>query len=217
MPHFLELTFSFPVVVFSFLLCVVIFYWVLACFGLIDVEALNPDALQSDGVHLEGAAGLLLKVGLAGVPISIVFTLLTVLAWFFSYFMQLLVLEPLSLGFFYYPLGVLLAMVAFMAAVPVTSSILRLLRPLLRKHEAISTQSILGQVAVVRSSIVSEGRGEAMFDDGGAGLILQVRTADPAGFKRGDRVVLLEYMAGEHLYQVIGEAEFKGLSPLRSK
>ena len=91
------------------------------------------------------------------------------------------------------------------------AAICRPLRPLFHKVEAISSKSVLGQVAVVRSGRVTASHGEAVLEDGGAGLILRVRADEALGFKRGDRVVLLEYLAAEHAYRVITEEEFRGV------
>ena len=70
---------------------------------------------------------------------------------------------------------------------------------------------MLGQTAVVRSGRVTLSHGEALLENGGAGLILRVRADEACGFKRGDRVVLLEYLEAEHAYRVITEDEFKGI------
>jgi hypothetical protein len=95
--------------------------------------------------------------------------------------------------------------------VPLTAVLCRPLRRLFRKLEAPLARSLLGQVATVRSGTVSPRFGEADLDDQGAGLILRIRAEESAGFRRGDRVVLLEYLEGEHAYRVLGEDEFKGL------
>ena len=50
-----------------------------------------------------------------------------------------------------------------------------------------------------------------MLEDGGAGLILKVRADEALGLKRGDRVVLLEYLEAQHAYRVITEDEFRGI------
>ncbi|MNQ46815.1 hypothetical protein D3C85_606410 [compost metagenome] len=63
----------------------------------------------------------------------------------------------------------------------------------------------------MRSGTVSPQFGEADLDDQGAGLILRVRADAAQGFKRGDRVVLLQYLEAEHAYRVVSEDEFKGL------
>ena len=71
---------------------------------------------------------------------------------------------------------------------------------------------MLGQTAIVRSSKVDQFSGEANFDDGGAGLIVKVRAMGDSQFVRGDKVVLLEYMAEQNIYRVVSEAEFLGKS-----
>jgi len=91
------------------------------------------------------------------------------------------------------------------------SLLVRPLRPLFLKLEATTSKSVLGQVAIVRSGRVTAAQGEATLEDGGAGLILRVRADEAHGFKRGDRVVLLEYLEAEHAYRVITEDEFKGI------
>ena len=70
----------------------------------------------------------------------------------------------------------------------------------------------MGQVAIVRSSKVDDMSGEANFDDGGAGLIVKIRSFGEKTFVRGDKVVLLEYLPEQHMYRVISEDEFLGKS-----
>ncbi|MEX6501207.1 hypothetical protein [Pseudomonas zhanjiangensis] len=212
MENFLLTAFAFPTVIFSFLLCVAVLYWCVAALGIFEVDLLDIEADSAlDSVQPEGLAGLLLKLGLNGVPVTLVLTLLFFFAWTASYFVELLLLRYLPLGVLRYPLGLLVAFAALVVAVPLSAALCRPLRPLFRKLEATTSKSVLGQTAVVRSGRVSLRHGEAVLEDGGAGLILRVRADEARGFKRGDRVVLLEYLDGEHAYRVITEDEFKGL------
>ena len=71
-----------------------------------------------------------------------------------------------------------------------------------------TVKNLLGQTAIVRTLRVDEGFGEVNLEDGGAGLILKVRSLNGESFKKGDRVVLLEYMVEQHTYRVISEKEF---------
>lgn len=212
MEIFLQTALSFPTVLFSFLLCVAILYWCVAALGILEVDLLDIEADSAlDSVQPEGLAGLLLRLGLSGVPVTLVLTLLFFFAWSVSYFIELLLLSYLPLGFLRYPLGVIVAVAALVVAVPVSAALCKPLRPLFRKLEATSSTSVLGQTAVVRSGRVTLSHGEALLENGGAGLILRVRADDARGFKRGDRVVLLEYLEAEHAYRVITEDEFKGI------
>lgn len=216
MELFLRTSLSFPVVLLSFLLCVAILYWCVAAVGILDVELLDIE-MDGDAFQPEGLAGLLLKLGLGGVPVTLVLTLLVFFAWLFCYFVELLMLRFVPLGLLRYPLGALLVLVALWFAVPLTNMLVRPLRPLFRKLEATTSQSLLGQTVVVRSGQVTRSRGEALLDNGGAGLILRVRADEHCGFKRGDHLVLLEHLEAENAYRVITEDEFKGIKPVQSK
>ncbi|CAD5107516.1 hypothetical protein [Zestomonas carbonaria] len=208
MELFLQTSLSFPVVLLSFLLCVAILYWLVAALGLVEVDVLD---IEADSLQPEGLAGVLLKLGLNGVPVTLVLTLLFFFAWLICYFAELLLLRFLPLGILRYPLGVAVALASALVAVPLVGFLVRPLRPLFRKLEASGSQSLLGQVALVRSGRVTPDFGEATLEDGGAGLILRIRAADALGLKRGDRVVLLEYLEAEHAYRVITEDEFRGI------
>jgi len=209
MEIFLQTALSFPTALFSFLLCLAVIYWAIVAFGMIEVDVLDIEADSLlDG---SGLAGLLIKFKLDGVPVTLVLTLLFFFSWFFTYFVELFILSHLSLGLLRYPLGALLAVGALFLAAPISAAICRPLRPLFHKMEATSSRSVLGQTAVVRSGRVTLEHGEAVLEDGGAGLILRVRADEAQAFKRGDRVVLLEYLEAQHAYRVITEDEFRGL------
>ncbi|MGE6791516.1 hypothetical protein ACQKFS_05755 [Pseudomonas guineae] len=214
MELFIQTSLSFPVVLLSFALCVAILYWLVAAMGIVDVDLLDIEvdsSLENHSMHPEGLAGLLLKLGLNGVPVTLILTLLFFFSWTLCYFAELFLLRFLPLGILRYPLGLLVVAAALIAVVPVVGMLIRPLRPLFLKLEATTSKSVLGQVAVVRSGRVTLTQGEATLEDGGAGLILRVRAEESHGFRRGDRVVLLEYLEAEHAYRVITEDEFKGI------
>ena len=98
--------------------------------------------------------------------------------------------------------------VSFYVAILITSQVIKPLRSLFKSMSNDIQKKILGQAAVVRTSRVDEKFGEAEFNDGGAGLILKVRSFDGVVFKRNDRVILLEYVAEQNFYKVIAESEF---------
>ena len=95
-------------------------------------------------------------------------------------------------------------------AVMMTSVAIRPLRPLFQKAQQQTVKHVLGQVAIVRSSRVDQDYGEAVMEDGGAGLILKIRAGADTSFTKGDRVVMLEYQPEKNTYRVISEAEFVG-------
>lgn len=209
MDIFLQTALSFPTVLFSFLLCLAIIYWAIVALGLVEVDLLNveADSLLSG----EGVAALLSKLKLNDIPVTLVLSVLALFGWLLTYFAELLILRHLPLGLLRYPLGLVVAVVALGLSLPVAAAVCSPLRPLFRKAEATTSKSVLGQTAVIRSGRVTLEHGEAVLEDGGAGLILKVRAEEAKGFKRGDRVVLLEYLEAQHAYRVITEDEFRGI------
>ena len=81
---------------------------------------------------------------------------------------------------------------------------------MLSKLEVDETKYITGQTLVVRSGVVNNETGQAIMNDGGAGIILSVRTKGELEFKKGDEVVVIEELNGDNTYRVISKAEFEG-------
>jgi hypothetical protein len=196
----------------SFVLCIAILYWAVVACGLLEIDLLDTDIDTSDTStsHAQGIGGLLMKVGLKDVPVTLLLTLLVFFAWLIAYFVELLLLRFIPLGLLRYPLGLVVILAALLMAVPATRVVSSPLRPLFRKFHGNTSTSVLGRAVVVRSGKVSNTQGEAILEDGGAGLILRVRADESFGYKRGDRLVLLEYLEPEHAYRVVTEDEFNG-------
>lgn len=213
MYHFFELSLSFPVVLFSFLLVLAFGWLTLASLGLLGVETLDMSgehAVGIDGVPPNAFAALLLNARMADVPFVIIFSLMAVIGWLLSYFVQLLLLDGLAPGILYYVLGVLVAVGVLILAFKFTAAIVCRVRPVLQRIKGPPPPPLCGQVAIVHSAVVTRNKGRASVNDGGAGLLLQVRTDSGNGFKRGDAVVLLHYLVEEHAYLVISESELTG-------
>ena len=220
MNDFLLTIFSFPTVLYTFVLGVALLYWLCAALGLLELEVLDVNLPDVDGqlhAHAEHSfaetfAGILLRLGLNGVPVTIVITFIGVIGWLISYYLSYFELMLLGYGWVRFVVGIPILIFSFYLAVLSTAQLIKPLRKLFAKTEQFVEKKILGQTAIVRSSKVDKTTGEANFDDGGAGLILKVRTMGEQEFVRGERVVLLEYIAEQHVYRVISEAEFLGKS-----
>ncbi len=217
MDPFYKIITSFPTVVFSFLLILCFFYWCFAVLGMVDFDFLNIDMPDTDidinagdsVTNLNVLAGLLFKFGLNHVPLPIIVSIISLFGWFFCYYIVHF-LYP------YIPDGIL----EFLAGIPIlfgvlyfttflTGLIIKPFRPMFKAANQEVEKEIVGQIAVVRTARVDKSFGEATVEDGGAGLIVKVRSFNDDEFKRGDRVALLEYVKSEHCYRVISESEFK--------
>lgn len=207
MAEFVATALGFPTLVYSIVLAFCALYWLLAATGLVDLDL---DGLDAPDLGDSGLAGMLGRLGLDRLPIVLVVTLVAFIAWFLTYFVHLFLLLPL-LGWLRWALGAFVLLASFVASVFITSALLRPIRTWLLTRRTPAQQSLLGQVAVVRSPQVTAQLGTVDLDDGGAGLILQVRADDALGLQRGDRVVLVEFDAAAHAYRVIAEDTYRTL------
>ncbi len=213
MIDFLQTSLTFPTLAYSVLLAFCVVYWLLAMTGLLDIDALDGllltdgDVSAADSGDSTVTAGVLAKLGLGGVPIMIVLTVLSFIGWLVTYFVHLLVLRHLPDGLRILA-GVATLLGALVPGVLLTSLLLRPVARMMAKLKPAAAASILGRVGTVISPVVDAQGGRAEFDDGGAGLILQVRASPTVTFQRGDRVVLLSHDAQANTHAVISEKEF---------
>ena len=206
---FLATSLGFPTLVYSVLLGVCVAYWLLAATGLVEIDGLDGFGVDLD-TEPGGIAGIFARLGLGGLPIMLVLTLLVFAAWVLTYFVHLLLLAHVP-GALRWLLGAGVALLAPVPAILVTSIVLRpLRRRLLRLHPQ-PTTSLLGRIAVVRTPEVDGTHGMADLDDGGAGLVLQVRGDGATGMNRGDRVVLIAHDAGANTWEVVPERDYPTL------
>ncbi|WP_395790423.1 hypothetical protein [Aquimonas sp.] len=202
MDRFLEIALSFPTLILSVLLMVAVGYWLLGLLGLLELDVLDlPDSGDSGIGAAGGLSALMMKFGLAGLPFALIFTALVFVAWICSYFVDYFLLGGLASSLLRIGLGLLATPVLLFLALPVAGLVLQPLRGLFARAEGLNAHALLGETAVVRSPTVDAQHGSAEYHDGGAGLILQVRT-DADSFRRGDRVLIVEYLEAHNAYRV---------------
>ena len=214
---------SFPTVFFTFFLALTTLYWLVAVLGLISIDILDFDFLDIEGAEVDAdldmgeateltnanvLAGLMLRLGLNGVPVTIIISLIALFGWILSYYSVYLLFSFVPDGVLQYLAGIPILLVSLYLAAMVTALVIKPLRPLFKKANQTTEKYVLGQVAIVRTSRVDESFGEAVMADGGAGLILKIRSSSDCHFKKGDKVVLFEYIKESNAYRVISEQEF---------
>ena len=220
-PFYLNII-SFPTVFFTLLLIFCIFFWLFAVIGVVDLDFLDidiPDTDLSVNDGLSGAGllgGLLMRFRLDGVPIPIIVTLISLIGWFFSYYVVYFFFEYLPFDWLRYVVGLPVFLVSLYISALLTGFIIRPLRSIFQTADQEVEKKIVGQIAVVRTSRVDKVFGEAKVDDGGAGLIVKVRSYNEEVFSSGDKVVLLEYDEDKNIYKVISESEFNDESTIKN-
>jgi hypothetical protein len=208
---------SFPTLFFTFILALCSAYWLVAVLGVVDLDILDLDVPEGDaGTDINndtnsGAnalAGFLLKLGLNGVPLTIIISFIALFGWFICYFAVYFIFPIIPDGFLEYIVGLPILIGSLIIAVLITAQIIKPLRPFFSSLNLNTVKNVLGQTAIVRSLRLDSGFGEVFLEDGGAGLIFKARTINDEIYKKGDRVVLLEFLKEKHVYRVISEAEF---------
>ena len=206
---------SFPTVVYTLLLLICMLYWIVAVLGLVDLDVLDMDydgdIDAADSVEAQsGIAGLLFKFGLGGVPLTITISIISLIGWLLCYYASYFAgqIIPTKLLNILASIGIFVA--ATYLSILITAQIIKPIRKLFAKLEIDETKHILGQTVIVRSAVVNKDRGEAFMNDGGAGLLLNVRATGEDEFNKGDEVVIIEKLDDANLYRVIAKSEFSG-------
>lgn len=199
MNEFLATVLTFPTLPWSVLFAFATLYWLLVALGVLDAE-FGAD-LPAEGAEVAVASGMLARLGLSGVPLMLVVVLASFWGWITSYFIQLFLL-PLLPAALLLPGKIGTALLAALPALLITALMLRPLRIALARLRPANRAPLQGKVGTVISPLVDAENGQAEFADGGAGLIFQVRAKPPETFRRGERVVLLDYRASDHTWRV---------------
>jgi len=201
---------TFPTVIFTAFLLFVSLYWLIAAIGMADIDAFDIDIdLDGDVGSLEGFAGLLFKLGLAGVPLTIVLSIMAMTGWICSYLLMAQIVEPFAPPGTHIILSIVAGLVAFILSLRLTSLFIKPLRPLFKSVNGATNKDLIGKTAIVRSSKVNLSFGEARLSYDGASHLIKIRAEESSSLKRGDKVVLIEYQAEDGCYFVITEREFQ--------
>ncbi|NBE96607.1 hypothetical protein FE391_22520 [Nonomuraea sp. KC401] len=177
MTEFVDTAFSFPTVIFSILLIVVVLYWLAVITGLFGVD--------------DDAAWL----GLGGVPAGITLSLLIAVTW-----MLCLAGSQMVSG------GLLVAVpfVALAGGWLAARGLLLPLRPLFREGDRSSRADFIGQMCVIRTGEATPAFGQAEVSAAdGASAIVQVRTTGLDRLDRGATALIFDYDKDGEFFMVM--------------
>lgn len=215
MQQALDIISSFPTSIYTVILGVLLVFWIFAILGAVDFDIFSPDAdvdidLDLDvDAEMPGFLGLLHTLGLTGVPVTIVFSLLIFIAWILTYLASVYILPWVPTALLFWLAGSAVLVVSFAVAIPITARAIRPLKPVFRTHNASSNQDYVGYACKVTSLEVKEDFGQGFIEDGGAGLNVRIRAQTPNAFTKGDIVKIVSYDADNNTYQVVNEQEFE--------
>ncbi|WP_327432941.1 hypothetical protein [Streptomyces sp. NBC_01236] len=181
MGTFFEAATGFPTILFTSALVVVVGFWLLVALGAADHHSFDTDA------HA-GAWGM------GGVPVTVVFSLMTAFAWFLSLSATVL-LDPIAAsGLPHALLRLAVLIAALLVAWRVTRLFVRLLHRLFPDEPGPSRQDFVGLTCTVRTGCVDTdfGQAEVAARDGSTAVV-QVRQSGGEDLTSGSTGLLYAY------------------------
>lgn len=208
MTEFLGNIFSFPTLFYTGLLGLTLLYWFTSMMGLADFD-FDLDDIDADGssnTDIAESSGFLNKFKLDGIPLTISLSFVIFLSWVLSFLLVNYYQDKVAEEWVKAFIGVWVILLAPVISVPIIGILLSPLKPIFKKFkeeaEGRKADSLVGHIAIVRTNKVNMNFGDADIDSEGASLILKIRAEEPNDLKRGDRIVLTEYISDENIYMV---------------
>jgi hypothetical protein len=208
MAEFFASVTQFPTVIFAGALILSLVYWLAMIAGIGGDEGDAGD-LGDSGLDVDGDAGfeggssgpdaLLSAIGIASlrrVPLSVALTFTSFWGWVISYVAMRLISAPST--------GVVVAvgLAALLGGLRIGAWCAAPFGRLFDIEHGPSKHEFVGRTCVIASGTVTHKYGQATLADGGAGMILQVRCAEPNALKKGVEALLIEYDAERDTYVV---------------
>lgn len=196
MSGFLAATVSFPAALFSFVLAVVVLYWLLVLVG----ADLDLDADAGDG-------GMIATLGLGGVPLMIALSMWITLSWLIA-MIGTIVLAALAVdGVVGVLLRVALLVVALLGGLVGTRLVIVPIRRAIPAAVEPSRRDFVGRTCVIRTGSVSETFGQAeITSDDGSSAIIQVRRPvemnDGGPLRSGSEALIFDYDPDKEIFWV---------------
>jgi hypothetical protein len=193
MQDFFTTLLTFPAVIPSILLAVILLYWLFVILGALDIDAFG-DIDIGDFFH---------HAGIVGMPFGMIISILIFIFWVLV--VPLTQYIVLLLPWFYWQLvtGSVILIGSFWLSMYLTLWTIRPLQHLLHNSEKlIHHRDLLGSTCLITTSRVDEKFGQAEYDDGGAGLIINVYADTPNTLSRHDTALIIEYNADTQSYTV---------------
>jgi len=198
----------YPTIIFTGLVMFVTLYWVVSLLGMADMDSVDfgesgSDVAVSDLSSTGFFTGLMLKFGLYGVPLVIILSLVSLIGWLLSYLYTSFLHQNFDSGVLYYVFGTGALIFVLVVSMWLTGMIISPIRKNIARIPKRNSANNVGKIAIVRTLSVTDKHGEAELNDGGAGLILKVRSDNSTSLlKKGDRVMLVAYLEDTNTYQV---------------
>lgn len=196
---------SFPTAVPTALLGVLMVYWLLTIIGVVDMGDsldLEVDGGHTDDTGLDTLAGYLVALGLGGVPLSIVATLLVFFTWLGTVLLHRYVIAALPTGTLQVLAGMAALLLTAALSIVLSARVLKPMRGMFVKHGARSNRSLVGLSCRIVTQSVDAGFGRAEVSDQGASLNIRVWAQAPNQLTRNSQAIIIDYDETKQQYEV---------------
>ncbi len=162
-------------------------------FDIFDVDV-DLDGDVDGDVDGHGAAASFLDVlGLSGLPVTIAISLLVFFGWVASLFLTEsldgVIPEDLPFGLTRWGIGI----GALLIAIPFAALVARPIKRKLKTQQAVHKHDLIGRGCRITTQRVTDSFGQGEIDDGGAGILAEVRCDHVNGMKRHSRAIVVGF------------------------
>jgi hypothetical protein len=229
--EFLDVMLSFPTVIFTFLLGIALIYWLLVILGALDLDLGDPGGFLHGADHaLEGAHGaldgageaahggldhhgsadafsILGILGLHGVPLTMVLSVIVLVGWAVSGIATTLLRGNLPsdwwTGALQWAVVAGIGTSALCAGMLTAAVVLRPLRTVFKTEPGRRRHSLVGCTGILATQRVDAKFGQAEVQAEDDFLLIEVRCEEENELKKGSRVLIFDYDATQEVFHVI--------------
>lgn len=160
--------------------------------GVLESAADHVDGFDADGDG--GSAGIVGALRLRAAPATVVLSSILLFSWIFT----TLGVSGIELALPHGGIAATMAKLGLLVAAPLlslfpTSIAIRPLARVFTPLAATTHGALVGKLCTIRTGTVTDRFGEAMLEDGGAGLVVRVRVESGEKLGRGDQAVITGY------------------------
>jgi hypothetical protein len=162
---------------------------------------------QGDDHGPGGMAGLLALLGARGVPVTVVLSTLILWSWFLSGVGMQLVDPVAPSGLLRGLGGTAVGVAALVGGGLLTRLCVRPLRLAFPAPSVVRKRSVLGMPCRITTTKVTDRFGQAEVEDGGAGIIVQVRCKEANRLARGSHALIVHHDEDDDVFFVMPHEE----------
>ena len=195
---------SFPGIVPSVLLAVLMIFGLISLLGLLDFHHIGPDwhIDFNHDAHVDGIPDLLVSIGFGRMPFFIVISAIVFAWWVLLMTAQLYVVPLIPLP--NWLTGVLVLIGSFLAALPIAAMIVKPLKPLFaNRDDGARPLDFIGRACKISTGSVDEKFGQAVVNvNAGSHHVVQVWARTPNALIRGSNALILQFDASSKRFEV---------------